>query len=69
MLTYQQAINSGYRDFANHEFARAYSESTGIYATRYRANKHARYGDVIVRIGGGYMIMSASDYRIWRKQR
>lgn len=40
-----------------------------IYATRYEAQKHARYGNVIVKVYGGYTIMTARDYQIWRRQK
>lgn len=42
---------------------------TGLYTTRYYARK-ARPGDcVVVKVCGGYMIMTASDYNAWRCQR
>lgn len=40
-----------------------------IYKTRYYANKEKRGGQVTVKVCGGYMLMSAADYIIWRKQR
>lgn len=41
----------------------------GIYCSRYYARKAAGYGDVVVKVCGGYMVMSVADYRIWRKQK
>lgn len=42
---------------------------TGLYTSRYYARKDATGGDVVVKVCGGYRIMSASDYNVWRKQR
>ena len=40
-----------------------------IYVTRYQAKKAALSHEVVVKVDGGYTIMSAYDYQIWRKQR
>lgn len=40
-----------------------------IYETRYKARKEARGGEVVVKVCGGYAIMSAQDYNVWRKQK
>ena len=40
-----------------------------IYSTRYQAKKNAKYGDVVVKVDGGYVVMDARDYRIWKKQK
>lgn len=41
-----------------------------IYKTRYRAKKHARGDEVVVKIDGGYTIMGAGYYyNVWRKQK
>ena len=42
---------------------------TGLYTTRYYARKAATGADVVVKVCGGYTIMTAADYNIWRKQR
>lgn len=42
---------------------------TGLYTTRYYARKAATGADVVVKVCGGYAIMPAADYNIWRKQR
>lgn len=39
------------------------------YPTRYQAEKARRYGDVVVRVDGGYAVMYCADYRVWRKQK
>ena len=40
-----------------------------IYNTRYQARKAATGADVVVKVCGGYAVMSASDYNVWRNQR
>lgn len=42
---------------------------TGLYTSRYYARKDATGDEVVVKVCGGYRIMSASDYNVWRKQR
>lgn len=42
---------------------------TGLYTTRYYARKACPGDCVVVKVDGGYMIMTASNYNIWRKQR
>lgn len=46
-----------------------YDAMAGLYITRYYARKAATGTDVIVKVCGGYTIMTATDYNIWRKQR
>ncbi len=48
---------------------KGYDINTGLYTTRYYARKAATGADVVVKVCGGYMIMTASNYNIWRKQR
>lgn len=43
-------------------------ERTGLYKTRYYANKAKSGDEVAVKVEGGYKLMSYSDYHIWRKQ-
>ena len=39
-----------------------------IYPNRYQAQK-AKYGnEIIVKVEGGYALMSPSEYQIWKKQ-
>lgn len=42
---------------------------TGLYTSRYYARKDATGDDVVVKVCGGFRIMSVSDYNVWRKQR
>lgn len=42
---------------------------TGLYTTRYYARKAATGADIVVKVCGGYTIMTAADYNIWRRQR
>lgn len=42
---------------------------TGLYTTRYYARKAATGAEVVVKVCGGYAIMAAADYNIWRRQR
>lgn len=42
---------------------------TGLYISRYYAWKAAQGDEIIVKVDGGYKIMSAADYNIWRGQR
>lgn len=40
-----------------------------IYKSRYMARKEARAEEVVVKVEGGYMLMEAREYRIWKSQR
>ncbi len=40
-----------------------------IYPTRYQARKMSLGSDVVCKVEGGYAVMSAFDYCIWRKQK
>lgn len=46
-----------------------YDINTGLYSSRYYARKAATGAEVVVKVCGGYTIMTAADYNIWRKQR
>ena len=48
---------------------KGYNAMPGLYTTRYYARKAATGTDVVVKVCGGYTIMTAEDYNIWRKQR
>jgi hypothetical protein len=50
-------------------YCKGYDQKSGLYASRYYASKAATRDQVIVKVDGGYKIMSASDYNIWRKQK
>lgn len=40
-----------------------------IYPTRYAAKKAALGHEIVVKVEGGYVIMSALNYNIWKKQK
>lgn len=40
-----------------------------IYSTKYAARKVARSDEVVVKVEGGYMIMSAYEYKVWKMQK
>lgn len=46
-----------------------YNECSGLYSTRYYAKKVASGNDIVVKVDGGYTIMSPHDYNIWKKQK
>lgn len=46
-----------------------YDERSGLYISRYYAKKAASGADVVVKVDGGYKIMDAAQYNIWRAQR
>lgn len=48
---------------------KGYNAMTGLYTTRYYARKAVTGADVVVKVCGGYTIMAAADYNVWRKQR
>lgn len=48
---------------------KGYDETTGLYTTRYYAKKVATGNDVVVKVDGGYTIMTASEYQIWKNQK
>ena len=41
----------------------------GLYATRYAAKKDACGGDMVVKVEGGYKIMTAQEWQTWRRQK
>lgn len=47
---------------------KGYDINTGLYSSRYYARKAATGAEVIVKVCGGYTIMTAADYNIWRNQ-
>lgn len=48
---------------------KGYDINTGLYTTRYYARKACAGDCVVVKVCGGYTIMTAADYNVWRKQR
>lgn len=51
------------------EFINGYNAFTGLYKSRYYANKYLRGDWVIVKVEGGFQGMSHEQYRNWRNQR
>lgn len=49
-------------------YCKGYDLESGLYTSRYYARKAATGNDVVVKVEGGYKIMRASDYNVWRKQ-
>lgn len=41
----------------------------GLYISRYYARKEATAEEVVVKVDGGYKIMTAEDYKIWKMQK
>lgn len=48
---------------------KGYNAMTGLYSSRYHARKAATGADVVVKVCGGYTIMTVADYNVWRNQR
>lgn len=48
---------------------KGYDEMTGLYTSRYFAKKAATGADVVVKACGGYKVMIASEYNVWKAQR
>ena len=40
-----------------------------IYNTRYQAKKYCKSNEKIVKVCGGYVIMTYSEYEIWKNQK
>ena len=48
---------------------KGFDEMTGLYTSRYYAKKAALGGEVVVKVCGGYTIMTASQYNISKNQK
>lgn len=46
-----------------------YNACTGLYKSRYYAKKAASEGDVVVKVEGGYRVMWANEYEVWKNQK
>ena len=46
-----------------------YDEMNGLYKSRYYANKAKSDNEVVVKVCGGFKIMSVYEYEDWKKQR
>ena len=44
-------------------------DGSNLFASRYLAKKAARGGEVVVKVYGGWRIMTARDYQIWATQK
>lgn len=40
-----------------------------IYKNRYQSKKYANGNEVVVKVEGGYVIMDAASYNVWKKQK
>lgn len=48
---------------------KGYNDLTGLFTSRYYAKKYAKGDEVVIKVEGGYMIMKAADYNIWKGQK
>ena len=48
---------------------KGYDEITGLYTTRYYAKKATVGDEVVVKVDGGYTIMTTGEYQIWMNQK
>ena len=48
---------------------KGFDPMTGLYTTRYYARKACTGDCIVVKVCGGYTVMTASDYNTWRQQR
>lgn len=48
---------------------KGYDDYTGLFKSRYYAKKYARGDDVVVKVEGGYTVMPADHYRIWKREK
>lgn len=40
-----------------------------VYKTRYQAKKNATEEEKVVKVFGGYAVMTYDEYRVWKKQK
>ena len=49
---------------------KGYDDFTGLFKSRYYAKKYTKDNEVIVKVDGGYTVMTADFYnRIWKNQK
>ena len=49
---------------------KGYDDFTGLFRSRYYAKKYAKGDEVVVKVEGGYTVMSANYYyNTWKKQK
>ena len=46
-----------------------YDEMSGLYKSRYYANKAKSDNEVVVKVCGGFKIMDAYEYAVWKEQK
>lgn len=52
------------------ETLKGYNDFTGTFKTKYYAKKYAKGNEVVVKVDGGYTIMTADFYHnCWKKQK
>lgn len=44
-------------------------KETGLFTSRYYANKAKSGDEIAVKVCGGYRLMTYNDYNIWKKQK
>lgn len=40
-----------------------------LHKTRYQAQKAKKADEKVIKVDGGYMVMTQAEYQIWRKQK
>lgn len=48
---------------------KGYDKYTGLFTSRYYAKKCAKGDEKVVKVEGGYTIMTYADYNIWKSQK
>ena len=49
---------------------KGYDDFTGLFESRYYAKKYAKGDEVVVKVDGGYTVMTADFYhKIWKNQK
>lgn len=48
---------------------KGYNEYTGLWNSRYYAKKNCPEGSRVVKVYGGYQIMTESEYKTWKNQK
>ena len=43
-------------------------KDASIFRTRYQARKNAKYGDMVVKVEGGYILMDTREYYTWKAE-
>lgn len=48
---------------------KGYNDFTELFKSRYYAKKYAKGNEVVVKVDGGYKIMTVSYYNIWKNNK